>query len=595
VSFLCGAIARSESFDAEAAVGQMLGSAQPRGRATFASGDAAAAAGVLLQLPREREEDAFAFDGRRVMVCDARLDARFELAQALGEDAGCGDATLILLALARWGVSALDQLIGDFAFAVLDLREVQLLAARDRFGVRPFFYAETRDALLFASALAPLHAFTSGELDDDFVGDVLLFGTSLSATATLRRGVRRLAPAHRLRGNTAGVESSRYWEIPDGDAVDMTADAAMQSFNRLLARAVSDRMDGSRKVAVAMSGGLDSPYIAATAKHLLERSGEPFSIHAITFANGARDEELRYASIAANALGLTHEMIDTSQGEWYEAWEHEPYEAEPSNDPQRQLFIDLCRGAAARAPLMLTGFGGDALLATTAGHYADLLRRGRIDRFVIDTLESLWRDRRLPPYGLRHRVMRQLPWRSSALPPMPAWIAPDLARAESLRARWADEHAPYEPKGHPRRPEAADKLQRNGWALLFESFHPTRTGVALEVSHPFFDVRLIEAMLALPSVPLFNSKRLLRNAARGVLPDAVVDRPKATTPASAGFEALTGRPDHWLALVRSSPELKRWIDADALAVALQSFHSGESYRAAFAVSFAVWLIGSQRR
>ncbi len=114
--------------------------------------------------------------------------------------AGCSaapaapDAELLWHAFSRWGEECVQRLRGDFAFAVWDTQKRTLFAARDHFGVKPFFYAQLKNGLLFGNTLTSLrrHPEVSSQLNEQAVGDFLLFGYPLDVAATTFSDVARL-------------------------------------------------------------------------------------------------------------------------------------------------------------------------------------------------------------------------------------------------------------------------------------------------------------------------------------------------------------------------------------------------------------------
>jgi len=162
---------------------------------------------TLLNSSREATAQAapFSLDGRTYIVADARIDGRPALLRKL-RDVGvdCGDAAtddeLILRGYLAWGHDCVLHLLGDFAFAIWDCRRHQLFAARDHFGVKPFFFAVLDDGLLLGNTLncLRLHPGVSEQLNERAIGDFLLFGFNHDATTTTFADICRLPPAHTL-------------------------------------------------------------------------------------------------------------------------------------------------------------------------------------------------------------------------------------------------------------------------------------------------------------------------------------------------------------------------------------------------------------
>src|SRR5437773_12422243 len=144
-----------------------------------------------------------------------------------------------------------------------------------------------------------------------------------------------------------------------------------------------------------------------------------------------------------------------------------------------------------RAPVILTGQGGDAVLYASHGYFIGLLRRGRVDRVVADGLRYALTRRKLPPLLFRSHLLRALHLRSD-VPPYPAWMRADL------RDRWPDVWSWRRRALHPWRPEAAYLIQQPLCANAFQSYDVAWTGVRAKITVPFFDARVLGCLFSLP-------------------------------------------------------------------------------------------------
>src|SRR5437899_9715369 len=170
----------------------------------------------------EREEQPFTLDGRRWIVADARVDARQELIaelrareqKELASDAT--DVELILRAYCVWGEDCVKRLLGDFAFAVWDEPRRRLFCARDHLGVKPFFYTQLGETVVFSNTLdcIRLHSWVSPDLNDSAIADFLLFGANQEIDTTSFRDIRRLPPAHTVTWSNGNMQRRRYWALP---------------------------------------------------------------------------------------------------------------------------------------------------------------------------------------------------------------------------------------------------------------------------------------------------------------------------------------------------------------------------------------------
>ncbi len=227
-----------------------------------------------------RERQPCTFDGTLWLIADARVDARDDLRRSLAARgrtnlAAATDAELLLHAYHAWGDACVEHLLGDFAFAVYSQTTRRLFCARDQLGVRPFFYAYQQGAFVFSNAFScvRLHPAVSERLDDVTIGDYLQFRYSHRPGATALADVRRLPPGHTL-SLTAGTGPvlKKYWELSLPAPIRYRRPPEyVERFLDVFDTAVGDRLR-TRRVAVSMSGGLDSTAVAAAAVRVVRRT-----------------------------------------------------------------------------------------------------------------------------------------------------------------------------------------------------------------------------------------------------------------------------------------------------------------------------------
>ncbi len=476
----------------------------------------------------------FTLDGQTYVVADARIDGRAELLRKLRDRRaacadGATDAELLLHAYRVWGEECVVHLLGDFAFAVWDGPRRQLFAARDHFGIKPFFFARTDDGFAFGNTLNCLrrHPDVSARLNEHALGDLLLFGFNNDPTTTTFADVQRLPPAHTLVWSQGRLRTRRYWSLPtDGTVAYRDERDYVDHFRDLLRTAVADRLPAGT-VAVNMSGGLDSTALAALAKDVLAGRTRADELRAFTVVwdRLIPDEERHYAGLAAAALGVGVSYLpaddyvpfqDTATGE--------RCLPEPTDDPFTAITADGLGRAAGHSRVTLSGDGGDAVLYSSPAYMMGLLRRGRVVSWLGAVVQHTRARRRLPPLGLRAWLKRRVGLGPTPQP-FPDWLNPAFVERLHLRDRWNEVTAEM-PAAHPTHAEAHRLLSGPYWPWLFEAGNPGTTSVSLEIRYPFFDLRLVNFVLSIPPLPWCADKWVLLAALRDRLPDAIRLRPK---------------------------------------------------------------------
>lgn len=512
-------------------------------------------------------------DGRVWITADARIDGQNELRRKLEACGRTGlamasDCELILHAYMAWGEDCVLHLIGDFAFAIWDAPRRRLFCARDHFGVKPFFYAPGRREFIFSNTLdcVRAHPSVSSKLDDTAIADYLLFEMYQDWAATAFADVRRLPPAHRLTLSAAGLSVSSYWTLPVNLSVSYrSAGDYVEHFNALLDQSVSDRMRTDR-VAIEMSGGLDSTSVAAAAKRVCPQQSRPFGLHAfsIVYDGLFPDRERQYAQLAADHLDIPISYLVADAYDLYGF--HRKGEAglpEPIHSPLIQTYVDATRRMASFSRVALTGWDGDALLNESPKPYFRMLaKQGRYLRLALGMVGYGMLQRRLIPLTLRARFTRN---RSGSIqppsPPLPAWINRDLVVQLDLESRWATYHARQE-RQHALRPYAYKTFEFiRSLSNFFDQYDPGLTHELVEYRHPLLDLRVLNYCLSLPPTPWCIKKQILRIAMQGQLPEAVRLRPKTALAGNPCLAVLRRGNSQWVNSFSPSPVLSRFVDS----------------------------------
>ncbi|MGI8727016.1 MAG: asparagine synthetase B family protein [Solirubrobacterales bacterium] len=528
------------------------------------------------------------------ITADVRLDDPNALVRELTQERPAGEASyraaddeaLLLHAYRTWGAAMVEHIRGDFAFVVWDRARNLLFAARDHLGVRPLYYAVAQNRLLVASELAMIRAdpAISDDLDELAVADFLLFGHPQNPDATVFRSIRRLPAGHQLTWSRGHRQVRRYWRLKAPDELpEAEQEEILGEFEHALLAAVEDRL-GNDDVAVMMSGGLDSPCIAALAREGLP-PGRRLSAATVSWEDLFPDDDPRYARLSADALGLP---LDLHRAGTFRLLEESPTGAlppQPFPDPSLGSHQGLLVRLAERAPVALTGIDGDAISTVSfAAHFEELTRALRFGRAAADVWSYTAATRRIPPLGIRTRLRRG---RSGEEPPeFPAWIERDLVARHDLEGRWREFFASDEPRRRGSRGGAAEMLEGASLRALFDSYDEAASGRALQVMHPFLDLRVIEAVFAAPPIPWCVDKELIRRVAERRLPRAVARRPKITLPEDP-LAAMIARFGMKRPIVCTT--LKRFVNVEILPAAEVAVASGSQWQLLWTYNLDRWL------
>jgi asparagine synthase (glutamine-hydrolysing) len=469
-----------------------------------------------------RGEATLTSNGRFAVGLAGALDNADELARRFPPAGGGTPADVLLAAWEALGAAAANLLRGTYACTVTD--GSRLWAFRDHIGLETLFYRADADAVYVASEAKQVlsGAGLSRAPDVDTV-EALFYGDLDDPTACALRGVRRLVAAMLLTAGKDSLTVEPYWD-PAAllETATLSGDEAMERFRDLLSHAVGRMLTGAD--AVSLSGGVDSPPIAAYAARESElRFGRPVPALSAVYPSYPESDERGYIELVAERLGLplhTYEpgpqRLDRLQF-WLELFDGPWSTWSPEGTAER-----CARARELGATTILSGEFAEQVAGFRAGLVPHLLWRGRF-RDAAAQLRSL----RTAGVGRRELLAEVLPaatpraldarrLRRQPPPFLPPWI--DLARigrrdarhAISGRRRWAAAQLPFfgaDPTGE------AD--------VYSHVLHGIRA------RRPWADVDVWELFLSLPAqvkFPDFRMKGFTRNALRGVVPDEILDR-----------------------------------------------------------------------
>ncbi|PYS79758.1 MAG: hypothetical protein DMF66_01665 [Acidobacteria bacterium] len=469
-----------------------------------------------------------------VLVWDGRIDNRQELVGELERAQDCcrlSDATLFLEAYRRWGTRCLNRLVGDFAFVIWDGRVRRLLAGRDQLGIRPLHYCIDDTKCLIASRIDQLHEahHLARKINEHTVGDFLI-GNLDNPDETFFQGIHRVPPGYILEVDSRGViKKTCYWE-PDRDRTilcDSDTEYA-ERFHALLRQAVGDRLRTLQPIGLMLSSGLDSSSVACTVAGLDGESGllpQTLATFTATFDDSlsldtrSRVEPLinKYSFDATFVPGEPMWTFDRSEPA-ATSWP-EPLEGMYVVTVQR--LLDAARRRGIR--VLLTGYGGDLVLAGNYYYLFDLLASARWKTLFSELgCYSITARARLVFNYLAKPLLLGRP-ESNAGYEVPPWLSPKFAARIDLKSRRAA--TPPQPRRRSVFRQAefdAIRIVRNSAQMLWLQSEGLSHGV--ELRHPFLDRRLFEFLLALPSyqkVQQGRSKAILRRVVSHALPEAI--------------------------------------------------------------------------
>jgi asparagine synthase (glutamine-hydrolysing) len=490
---------------------------------------------AILDLSDDGRQPMHSSDGRFVIVFNGEIYNYIELAREL---AGLGhrfhsrtDTEVILAAYAQWGADCVARFNGMWSFAIHDRANARLFCSRDRFGVKPFYYADTPAAFAFGSEIRQLLPFLPRvAANRRILTDFIATATADHTEETFYEGVVKLPAGHNLEYDLGSgrFAVSRYYELrPRPGIASLSADGAIEAYREVLTDAVRLRLRSDVLVGTCLSGGLDSSSVATIAAGLYTPlAGRAFS--AITAVSEQKEtNESGYARMVAAHGGMNWLTVQPTYRDFADSLpdvvrvQEEPF---ASTSLTMQYFV-MKTARANGITVLLDGQGGDETLLGYERYYAAYLARtlrsegpgaflqalrdtqsnnanmgfGNIAKYLVGGRSSA---ARYAMYRRRHRYLRELP------------PAPPHIRAYAA-ACWDDFSL------------QSLEIRSTNLPLLLRYEDRNSMAHAIEARLPFLDYRAVETALSLPGRYKMHegwSKWVLRKAMAGRMPDEIVWR-----------------------------------------------------------------------
>lgn len=498
---------------------------------------------TILDLTEQGWQPMRSLDGRYAIVFNGEIynyvELRDELAKHGYKFRSTGDTEVLLAAYAHWGSAAFSKLVGMFAFAILDVEARKIVLCRDYFGIKPLYYAIEGDALYFASEIPALMEFVPGcrSVDAQQLYRYLRYGITDENGATLFSQIRQMPAAAYAEISLGGrivIEPRAYWNLSAKPNAEISFAEAVAETRRLFLENVALHTRSDVPVGCALSGGIDSSSIVCAMRQI----APGHELHAFSYvASDSPLSEERWIDLVGKHSGLHVHKVYPASGDLVQELQAlsiaqgEPFRS-TSIYAQYRVFAEASKN---HIKVLLDGQGADELLggyrAYLGTRLAQLVREGSLARAV----GFLRRCAALPgvsasylvqkaaesllPYQvqgpLRRLVRREL---------MPPWLNRTWLRRVGVNGKPSSDPA----KRITLRDELMLELRATSLPSLLRYEDRNSMAWSVESRVPFLTPRFVEFTLSLPETYIIGddgtTKRVFREAMRGIVPDAILNR-----------------------------------------------------------------------
>ncbi len=435
------------------------------------------------------------------------------------------DAEIVLHAYEEWGFECLNRFNGMWAFAIWDSRKKTLFAARDRLGIKPFYYFFNGVNFVFASEIKAILEYPQIEknANPQSIYEYLYLGYTLGDKAWIKE-IHKLNPAHYLILSDGKLTIKRYWQAQMNPDYCLEETGASADIYNLICESVRSMLRADVEVSSHLSGGIDSSSISIIADKLSRQKIRTFSG---MFEEGPEFDESRYIKEVVDKYNISNENIFIKPDDFIETvkkivWHMDEPIAGPGAYPQ--YFISKLIHSR-NVKVVLGGQGGDELFGGYPYYYSGI--SGSINR-----LESLHSDRRYKKYYTKKDLLLKF---------FPAHARKNISGFLSLRKRKLnsifngdllkkiDFEAIKKNSGFYKGPFEDMQLWdiNNYLPALLQVEDRLSMAFSVETRLPFLDNTLVEYALKLPfyfKINSFNFKYILRMAMKDILPEPVFRR-----------------------------------------------------------------------
>lgn len=502
---------------------------------------------AILDLSSAGHQPMVSVDGSCWLIFNGEIynhDAlRSELKQYGYTFRSSSDTEVILAAYQQWGVECLQRFNGMWGFALWDSHKKHLFCARDRVGVKPFYYHQNAERFLFASEIKALlvDVTTPRTPNEQSVYSYLLYGYVHFGQDTFFQGIKQLPAAHYVLVNAQGVHLQQYWKLNHNYYNPTISDSeAIDSFRHLFFDSVRLRLQSDVPIGTCLSGGLDSSAIVCVANQILFGKSKPDRIvitekqkvFSACYDDKDVDERQWSTPVIDKTGAQSFQIFPSADGLFAELKTMIWHQDEPVAGSS--IYAQWCvmrRAHEAGIVVMLDGQGGDEVMGGYQRYYwaymAGLIRSGKWKTFITTILQP-WGTHSSPTYG---------DWAGLGYATLPTALQDrfNLSQKQRQAHQWLGDNFQdcyaYE-QGCSQHPTwLGQALERDLIADCLPSLlkYEDRNSMAhsIEARVPFLDYRVIELMASLPDhmkIRQGQTKWLLRQALRDVLPPEVNQR-----------------------------------------------------------------------
>ncbi len=433
------------------------------------------------------------------------------------------DTEVLLNAFRYWGPDCLHRFNGMFAFAIYDAKEKTVFAARDRFGIKPFYYYRDDEHVLFASDIPPILEVLpeARQADEHTVFEYLVFNRTDQTERTFFKDIKKLQHGHCMTIGPDGMSIRRWYNLRERVQEPFRS---TEEFRATLSSAIALRLRSDVPVGVCLSGGLDSSSIVSILLHDYHR--EDINTFSAVYGEGIEGDESEFIDEYRGRLDHMHRVYPSADTFYHDLFDYTRAHSEPTptTGPYAQFMV--MQLAKDHVAVTLDGQGADEQLAGYhyfyGYHFKDLFKKLKWSKLF----REIWQ------YSLQHHSLYGL--KTFLFFMLPPALRTKLRAGEGnyLNKDFYNAHAANsvisgDLYDAPSLQEALLAHFEYKLEHLLKWEDRNSMYFSLEARVPFLDHRLVQRLLAMPGERHINrgvTKAFLREAMAGTLPEKIRNR-----------------------------------------------------------------------
>ncbi|MEN6553064.1 MAG: lasso peptide isopeptide bond-forming cyclase [Methanobacterium sp.] len=534
-----------------------------------------------------------------VITADARIDNREELMESLEIDSSLRiitDSELILKAYQKWGEKCPENLLGDFTFAIWDGAENKLFCARDHMGIKPFYYYLTDELFVFASEIKALFVVPEVpfQLNEEQVLNYLAMIYE-DRIITSYKNIFRLPAASSFTITFQDSELHRYWELDPNYEIHFDSDEEYaNAFLEIFTEAVHCRLRSAFPVGSMLSGGLDSSSIACTAQTILNKKGK-YSLKTFsgTFETVPESDERYFIEKAVDSYNFDPSFIEIDKiSPLKDIGDFLLFRDQPMIYPNTFMSWEIFRKASEEGVrIVFDGADGDAIVSFGNGFLPELFRTLRWKKLLFEingqskilNISSYKITFNILLYMLVPNILKRMkkflqeffrePRSKTRI------INPDFSNRMDLIKRSCEIY-----KNDLKITEAKTShyhlLNSRYSQEVMEFIDGICSPFPIELRHPFYDKRLVEFCLAIPTEQkLWNGfdRVIMRRAMNNILPVEIQWRKRKSNLAPNFHKNFLEFEQEQIEeiIFRNTNLIKDYVDIDKLQEIYKHYNAGD--------------------